>query len=82
MFAKQNGEYGIEVRVHDEDVWLTQFSSKAMLKFYEGKTEGLEVVVLFSGVCKVNAAIASQLLTDVFCMDIIINSGTAAAKNL
>ena len=31
----------------------------------------------FSGVCKVNAAIAAQLLIDVFCVDIIINSGTA-----
>lgn len=24
VFTKQNGEGGIEVRVHDEDVWLTQ----------------------------------------------------------
>ena len=24
MFTKQNGEDGIEVRIYDEDVWLTQ----------------------------------------------------------
>lgn len=52
-------------------------TEKAMLKFYEGQIDGLEVVTLFSGVCKVNAAIASQLLIDVFGVDLIINSGTA-----
>lgn len=50
---------------------------RAMLKFYVGQMNGLEVVALFSGVCKVNAAIASQLLIDAFGVDIIINSGTA-----
>lgn len=43
-----------------------KLTEKAMLKFYEGQIDGLEVVTLFSGVCKVNAAIASQLLIDVF----------------
>lgn len=52
---------------------------KAMLKFYAGQIDGLKVVALFSGVCKVNAAIASQLLIDVFGVNIIINSGTAGA---
>lgn len=32
---------------------------KAMLKFYEGEIDGMQVVTLFSGVCKVNAAIAT-----------------------
>lgn len=54
-----------------------KITEKAMLKFYAGQIDGLEVVALFSGVCKVNAAIASQLLIDVFCVDMIINSGTA-----
>lgn len=49
----------------------------AMLKFHEGKIHDLDVVAVFSGVCKVNAAIASQLLIDLFSVDIIINSGTA-----
>lgn len=51
-----------------------------MLKFYEGKIHGIEVAALFSGVCKVNAAIAAQLLIDVFGTDIIINSGTAGGN--
>ena len=54
-----------------------KINERAMLKFYEGQINNIEVVVLFSGVCKVNAAIASQLLIDVFGVDKIINSGTA-----
>ena len=39
-----------------------KITEKAMLKFYEGKIHGVDVVALFSGVCKVNAAIA-ELIT-------------------
>lgn len=51
----------------------------AMLQFHEGLIEGVPVVALYSGVCKVNAAIAAQLLIDIFHADIIINAGTAGA---
>lgn len=54
-----------------------KITEKAMLKFYEGQIYDLEVVAVFSGVCKVNAAIASQLLIDAFNVDCMINSGTA-----
>ncbi len=54
-----------------------KITERAMLKFYEGRIEDIEIAAVFSGVCKVNAAIASQLLIDVFGVDIIINSGTA-----
>lgn len=50
---------------------------KAMLKFYEGKIHCFEIVLVFSGVCKVNAAIAAQVLIDSFSADAIINAGTA-----
>lgn len=52
-------------------------SEKAMLKFYEGTINGAEAVALFSGVCKVNAAIAAQILIDTYRVDAIINAGTA-----
>ena len=39
-----------------------KITPKAMLKFYEGKIHGIAVLALFSGVCKVNAAIAAQIL--------------------
>ena len=56
-----------------------QTEERAMLTFHKGKIEGTEVVALFSGVCKVNAAIASQILIDTYRCGIIINSGTAGA---
>lgn len=34
-------------------------TEKAMLKFYEGQICDMQVVALFSGVCKVNATIAN-----------------------
>ena len=43
-----------------------KITEKAMLKFHAGQIDSVEVVALFSGVCKVNAAIAAQLLIDVF----------------
>ena len=52
-------------------------TEKAMLVFYEGKIENVNVVTLFSGVCKVNAAIAAQILIDTYGCDVIINAGTA-----
>ncbi len=56
-------------------------SERAMLKFYEGKIEGVDIVTLFSGVCKVNAAIATQILIDTYSCDTIINSGTAGGMD-
>lgn len=56
-------------------------TEKAMLKFYEGTISNVEVVVLFSGVCKVNAAIATQILIDTYHVNIVINAGTAGGMN-
>lgn len=56
-------------------------TERAMLKFYEGQIQGMEIVALFSGVCRVNAAIASQILIDFFKVDAIINSGTAGGMD-
>ena len=56
-------------------------TEKAMLKIYEGKINEVEVVTLFSGVCKVNAAIATQILIDTFGVDIMINAGTAGGMH-
>lgn len=58
-----------------------KITEKAMLKFYEGKINGIAVVALFSGVCKVNAAIAAQILIDTYGINIIINAGTAGGMN-
>lgn len=54
---------------------------RAMLKFYEGRVGEREAVAVYSGVCKVNAAIAAQLLIDLFQVDCIINGGTAGGMD-
>ena len=54
-----------------------QITEKAMLKLHTGTINHVNVSAVYSGVCKVNAAIAAQLLIDMFHVDLIINAGTA-----
>lgn len=56
-------------------------SRKAMLTFVEGQLGGVDVVALYTGVCKVNAAIAAQILIDTYGVDAIINAGTAGGMH-
>ena len=58
-----------------------KITEKAILKFYESRISNVDVVALFSGVCKVNAAIATQILIDTFQVDAIINAGTAGGMD-
>lgn len=59
-----------------------KITEKAMLKFYEGTISGVEVIVLYSGVCKVNAAIATQILIDTYHAEYIINAGAAGGMDV
>lgn len=56
-------------------------TSKAMLTIYEGEMGGVSVAALYSGVCKVNAAIAAQILIDTFRVNAVINAGTAGGMS-
>lgn len=56
-------------------------TQRAMLKIYEGTISGMPVVILYSGVCKVNAAIAAQVLIDHYRVNAIINAGTAGGMD-
>ena len=58
-----------------------QITEKAMLKFHEGQINGVDIVALFSGVCKVNAAIATQILIDTYGVNVIINAGAAGGMD-
>ncbi|MCR4580547.1 MAG: 5'-methylthioadenosine/adenosylhomocysteine nucleosidase [Treponema sp.] len=49
------------------------------LTFFAGKLSGKELVVVKSGVGKVNAALCVQMLSDKFNVDKIINTGIAGA---
>lgn len=58
-----------------------EITEKAMLKFYTGTINQTKTVALYSGVCKVNAAIATQILIDTYQVSHIINAGTAGGMN-
>ncbi len=66
-----------ELEPYLERIESCTISEKALLKFYEGTVSGINVVMLFCGGCKVNAAIAAQILIDTYKVDAIINSGVA-----
>ncbi len=53
----------------------------AMLKFHKGNYAGIDVIALFCGVCRVNAAIAAQILIDRYQVEQIIVIGVAGAIN-
>ena len=50
-------------------------TKKAGMEFYEGVLEGSPVVIVRSGLGKVNAAICAQILVDQFQVNAIINTG-------
>ena len=54
-----------------------RITEKAMLRFHEGAIGGIPVTAVYSGVCKVNAAIAAELLVEAYDVDAVINAGTA-----
>lgn len=60
---------------HDE------VTEAAMLKFHQGQIHGIPVVALYCGVCKVNAAIAAQILIDRYGVSAVINAGTAGGMD-
>lgn len=66
------------LKEHMTEVLVTK---RASLIFYEGKLMGLPVVVVRSGIGKVNAAICTQQLIDLFQTDAIINTGIAGSLN-
>lgn len=59
----------------------TKVTEKAGMEFYEGKLHEKPVVIVKSGIGKVNAAICAQILADIFKVDAIINTGIAGSLN-
>ena len=52
---------------------------KASMDFYSGTLNGKEVVIVRSGIGKVNAGICTQILADVYQVDAVINTGIAGS---
>lgn len=57
----------------------TEIINKAGMEFYKGNLSGKDVVIVRSGIGKVNAAICTQILVDLFKVSAIINTGIAGS---
>lgn len=53
--------------------------TKASMDFYSGVLNGHKVVIVRSGIGKVNAGICTQILADLFHVDAVINTGIAGS---
>lgn len=68
-----------EVAQLKKSMEIEETTEGASLSFCRGKLSGREVVVVRSGIGKVNAAICTQILVDQFHVDVIINTGIAGS---
>lgn len=75
---RSNGTGSCKNQGKMQDVTIT---SRARMDFYEGTLEGKKVVVVRSGIGKVNAGMCTQILADVFGVEAVINTGIAGSLN-
>lgn len=68
-----------EVAALKEDMDIQEIIEKASMTFCKGVLCGREVVVVRSGIGKVNAGICAQILVDCFGVDTLINTGIAGS---
>lgn len=68
-----------EVANLKEQMEEVTIQTRAGMDFYQGKLCGKDVVVVRSGIGKVNAAVCSQILADQYQVDGIINTGIAGS---
>ena len=66
-----------EVAILKEQMTDTKEMTKAGMTFVEGTLWGLKTVVVVSGIGKVNMAVCTQILIDIFSVDTVINTGVA-----
>lgn len=66
-----------EVESLKKEMQLESKTTKASMDFYEGKLWNHDVVVVVSGIGKVNAAICTQILVDIFDVNMVMNVGVA-----
>lgn len=64
-----------------KEMTVTATAEKAMLKIHEGTLWGIDTAALFCGACRVNAAIATQVLIDLCGVDKVINIGAGGGMD-
>lgn len=75
------GAMELEVETLKAAMNVTKTLKKAGMDFFEGTLHETPVVVVRSGIGKVNAAICVQILADIFQVTHIINTGIAGSLN-
>lgn len=75
------GAMELEVEQLKSKITVSNIVKKAGMEFYEGTLNGASVVVVRSGIGKVNAALCVQILVDLFEITHIINTGVAGSLN-
>lgn len=75
------GAMEVEVASLKEKMKDVQITRKASMEFYAGILEGKNVVVVRSGIGKINAAVCTQILIDEFKVEGVINTGIAGSLN-
>lgn len=68
-----------EVALLKEKMEIEVVVKKASMEFYQGHLNGREVVVVRSGIGKVNAGMCAQILVDAFNVSHLINTGIAGS---
>ncbi len=73
------GAMELEVETLKSKMDVKSTTTKARMEFFEGVLNGVEVVVVRSGIGKVNAGMCAQILSDLFDVTHIINTGIAGS---
>lgn len=73
------GAMEVEVDTLKKDMKVRRTLKKAGMEFCEGTLSGQEVVVVESGIGKINAAVCTQILVDDFGARLVINTGIAGS---
>ena len=73
------GAMAVEIETLKDAMQNVKTSCRTGMEFYEGKLEGLEVVVVQCGIGKVNAAMCAQILCDQFGVTHLVNTGIAGS---
>jgi len=68
-----------EVHIIKNQMQEVEIKRIASMEFYEGKLQGKAVVVVRCGIGKVNAAVCTQILADLYQVDVVINTGVAGS---
>lgn len=68
-----------EVNIIKSQMQEVKLRTVASMEFCEGKLQGREVVVVRCGIGKVNAAVCTQILADLYHIEAVINTGVAGS---